>query len=134
MVASGLTGNPASVRDGPHRRIGLTGRPIGGFIGAAGHARAEFPIPSRQRSVCHGRTPSAVAGFVRRGGGLVGGLRETGANGPRRRTVGIAGAGKDHLALLNQIAQVFIKPDEVAKLRAARTPDEVKEILVVADK
>jgi len=53
---------------------------------------------------------------------------------PAEFVVGIAGAGKDHLALLNQIAQVFIKPDEVAKLRAARTPDEVKEILVVADK
>ena len=37
-------------------------------------------------------------------------------------------------ALLNQIAQVFIKPDEVARLRAARTPEEVKEILVVSDK
>ncbi len=48
--------------------------------------------------------------------------------------VGIAGAGNDHLALLNQIAQVFIKPDEVARLRAARTPEEIKEILVVSDK
>ena len=53
---------------------------------------------------------------------------------PAEFVVGIAGAGNDHLALLNQIAQVFIKPDEVARLRAARTPEEVKEILVVSDK
>jgi PTS system mannitol-specific IIC component len=53
---------------------------------------------------------------------------------PAEFVVGIAGAGNDHLALLNQIAQVFIKPDEVARLRAARTPEEVKEILVNTDK
>ncbi len=53
---------------------------------------------------------------------------------PAEFVVGIAGAGKDHLALLTQIAQVFLKKDEVAKLRAARTPEEVKAILVVADK
>jgi mannitol PTS system EIICBA or EIICB component len=53
---------------------------------------------------------------------------------PAEFVVGIAGAGKDHLALLNQIAQVFIKPDQVERLRAATTPEEVKEILVVSDK
>jgi len=53
---------------------------------------------------------------------------------PAEFVVGIAGAGNDHLALLNQIAQVFIKPDQVDRLRAARTPEEIKEILVVADK
>ena len=53
---------------------------------------------------------------------------------PAEFVVGIAGAGNDHLALLNQIAQVFIKPDEVARLRAARTPEEIKDILVISDK
>ena len=53
---------------------------------------------------------------------------------PAEFVVGIAGAGNDHLALLNQIAQVFIKPDQVERLRAARTPEEIKEILVVAEK
>ena len=53
---------------------------------------------------------------------------------PAEFVVGIAGAGNDHLALLNQIAQVFIKPDQVERLRAARTREEIKEILVVAEK
>ncbi len=53
---------------------------------------------------------------------------------PAEFVVGIAGAGKDHLALLTQIAQVFLNTDEVAKLRAARTPEEVKAVLAVADK
>lgn len=53
---------------------------------------------------------------------------------PAEFVVGIAGAGKDHLALLTQIAQVFLDPAEVAKLRAARTPEDVKAVLVVADK
>ena len=41
---------------------------------------------------------------------------------PAEFVVGIAGAGKDHLALLTQIAQVFLNADEVAKLRAATHP------------
>jgi PTS system mannitol-specific IIC component len=53
---------------------------------------------------------------------------------PAEFVVGIAGTGKDHLALLSQIAQVFLNKDDVAKLRAARTPQEVKAVLVVADK
>ncbi|HEX5144933.1 MAG TPA: PTS mannitol transporter subunit IICBA [Mycobacterium sp.] len=53
---------------------------------------------------------------------------------PAEFVVGIAGAGKDHLALLTQIAQVFLNKDDVARLRAAHTPAEVKAVLVVADK
>ena len=52
---------------------------------------------------------------------------------PAEFVVGIAGAGKDHLDLLNQIAHVFLNPDDVARLRAATTPEEVKAVLVVAD-
>jgi PTS system mannitol-specific IIC component len=52
---------------------------------------------------------------------------------PAEFVVGIAGAGKDHLALLTQIAQVFLNKDDVARLRAAQTPAEVKAVLVVAD-
>ncbi|BBZ05187.1 PTS mannose transporter subunit IIA [Mycolicibacterium chitae] len=48
---------------------------------------------------------------------------------PAEFVVGIAGAGKDHMALLTQIAQVFLKPDEVARLRAATTPEEVRAVL-----
>ena len=53
---------------------------------------------------------------------------------PAEFVIGIAGAGKDHLALLNQIAQVFINADDVERLRRAETPEEVKEILTAADK
>ena len=53
---------------------------------------------------------------------------------PAEFVIGIAGAGKDHLALLNQIAQVFINADDVERLRRAKTPEEVKEILTAADK
>ncbi|GAB90039.1 PTS mannitol transporter subunit IICBA [Gordonia rhizosphera] len=46
--------------------------------------------------------------------------------------VGIAGAGKDHLALLNQIAHVFLDADEVTRLRAAQTREEVAQILTAS--
>nr|ABP43701.1 PTS system D-mannitol-specific IIB component, Fru family / PTS system D-mannitol-specific IIC component, Fru family / PTS system D-mannitol-specific IIA component, Fru family [Mycolicibacterium gilvum PYR-GCK] len=49
---------------------------------------------------------------------------------PAEFVVGIAGAGKDHMALLSKIAQVFSKPDEVARLRAAQTPEEIRSILM----
>ncbi|MGP4058085.1 PTS mannitol transporter subunit IICBA [Mycobacterium sp. 4D054] len=53
---------------------------------------------------------------------------------PAEFVVGIAGAGKDHMALLTKIAQVFLKPDEVARLRQATTVEEVKAIVLAADK
>ena len=43
--------------------------------------------------------------------------------------VGIAGAGKDHLALLGKIAQVFVDKERVAELEAAQTPADVQRIL-----
>ncbi|KWX69000.1 PTS mannitol transporter subunit IICBA [Mycobacterium sp. NAZ190054] len=53
---------------------------------------------------------------------------------PAEFVVGIAGAGKDHMALLTKIAQVFLKSDQVARLREATTAEQVKEILMAADK
>ena len=46
-----------------------------------------------------------------------------------RFVVGIAGAGKEHLALLGKIAQVFVDKERVAQLEAAQTPAEVQRIL-----
>ncbi|MFC4786556.1 PTS mannitol transporter subunit IICBA [Nocardioides sp. MAHUQ-72] len=43
--------------------------------------------------------------------------------------IGIAGAGKDHLALLGQIAQVFVDPARVAELEAAQSPADVLRLL-----
>lgn len=48
---------------------------------------------------------------------------------PAEFVVGIAGAGKDHMALLTRIAQVFLNKDEVERLRRASTPEEVRAVL-----
>lgn len=39
--------------------------------------------------------------------------------------VGIAGKGDEHLEILSQIALIFSEEDEVAKLNAASTPEEL---------
>ncbi|AKK30170.1 PTS mannose transporter subunit IIA [Mycobacterium sp. EPa45] len=48
---------------------------------------------------------------------------------PAEFVIGIAGAGKDHMALLTKIAGVFLNSGEVARLRDATTPDEVRAVL-----
>jgi PTS system mannitol-specific IIC component len=48
---------------------------------------------------------------------------------PAEFVLGIAGAGNDHLALLAKIAETFTNKDRVAQLRAARSADEVLEVL-----
>lgn len=48
---------------------------------------------------------------------------------PAEFVVGIAGAGKDHMALLTRIAHVFLNKDEVERLRRANTPEEVRAVL-----
>nr|WP_245916561.1 PTS mannitol transporter subunit IICBA [Nocardioides gansuensis] len=48
---------------------------------------------------------------------------------PVEFVVGIAGTGDEHLGLLSRIAQVFVDRDEVERLRAARTPQEIKAVL-----
>ncbi|OBB79591.1 PTS mannitol transporter subunit IICBA [Mycolicibacterium peregrinum] len=48
---------------------------------------------------------------------------------PAEFVVGIAGLGNDHMALLTKIAHVFLDKDEVARLRAATSADEVRAVL-----
>lgn len=48
---------------------------------------------------------------------------------PAEFVVGVAGAGDDHLSLLSRIASIFTDSDQVAALRAASTPDEVRAVL-----
>ena len=43
--------------------------------------------------------------------------------------IGIAGAGDDHLALLQKIAGVFTDEAQVERLRSAGSAAEVREIL-----
>jgi PTS system mannitol-specific IIC component len=48
---------------------------------------------------------------------------------PAEFVLGIAGAGDDHLALLSRIAETFTDQEAVARLRAARTADDVLAVL-----
>ncbi len=48
---------------------------------------------------------------------------------PVKFVIGIAGAGDDHLVLLRRVAEVFVDAEQVARLEAARTTDEVLQIL-----
>ncbi|MFJ4999443.1 PTS sugar transporter subunit IIA [Microbacterium sp. NPDC088619] len=48
---------------------------------------------------------------------------------PATFVVGIAGRGDEHLEILSQIAILFSDEDDVAKLNAARTPDELYALL-----
>lgn len=43
--------------------------------------------------------------------------------------IGIAGRGDEHLEILSQIAILFSDEDDVAKLNAAQTPDELLALL-----
>lgn len=43
--------------------------------------------------------------------------------------IGIAGKGDEHLEILSQIAILFSDEDEVAKLKAASSPDELFSLL-----
>lgn len=43
--------------------------------------------------------------------------------------IGIAGAGNDHMGLLGKIADVFLDKEQVAKLDAARSVDDILDIL-----
>ncbi|WP_246086760.1 PTS mannitol transporter subunit IICBA [Nocardioides humi] len=48
---------------------------------------------------------------------------------PTEFVIGIAGAGDDHLALLSRIAETFVDAEAVARLRAARTAEDVLVVL-----
>jgi len=43
--------------------------------------------------------------------------------------IGIAGKGGEHLEILSQIAILFSEEDDVAKLKAAATPEELYDLL-----
>lgn len=48
---------------------------------------------------------------------------------PAEFVVGIAGAGDDHLTVLQRLAEVFMDQDEIARLRAASSAEEVLAVL-----
>ncbi|MDR6866274.1 PTS system mannitol-specific IIA component [Microbacterium resistens] len=51
------------------------------------------------------------------------------AGDPVTFVIGIAGRGDEHLEILSQIAILFSEEDDVARLAAATTPDELFELL-----
>ena len=48
---------------------------------------------------------------------------------PAKYVVGIAGAGDDHLTVLQALAGAFTDDDSIAALDAAQTPDDVLAVL-----
>ena len=48
---------------------------------------------------------------------------------PAEFVVGIAGAGDDHLTVLQRLAEVFMDAGEIARLRAAASADDVLAVL-----
>ncbi|SDC90910.1 PTS system D-mannitol-specific IIA component, Fru family /PTS system D-mannitol-specific IIB component, Fru family /PTS system D-mannitol-specific IIC component, Fru family [Mycolicibacterium neoaurum] len=52
---------------------------------------------------------------------------------PAEFVVGIAGAGNDHMALLTKIAHVFLDKEQVARLRAATSAEEIRAVLTSGD-
>jgi PTS system mannitol-specific IIA component len=48
---------------------------------------------------------------------------------PAEFVVGIAGAGDDHLTVLQRLAEVFMDEAEIARLRAATSADDVLAVL-----
>ena len=48
---------------------------------------------------------------------------------PATFVIGIAGQGDDHLQLLQRIAHTFLDKDKVARLEAAQSTTEVRDLL-----
>ena len=47
--------------------------------------------------------------------------------------MGIAGVGDEHLEILSQVALLFSDDDEVARLKAAQTPEELLSLLATVN-
>lgn len=82
----------------------------------------ELAIPHGTNETKDAILDSALS-FVRYDGGVDWG------GGPVSFVVGIAGKGDEHLDILSQIALLFSEEDDVARLKAAQTPDELYALL-----
>lgn len=86
----------------------------------------ELAIPHGTNETKDAILDSALS-FVRYDGGVDWGGE------PVTFVVGIAGKGDEHLEILSQIALIFSEDDEVAKLKAAQTPEEVYALLATVN-
>lgn len=82
----------------------------------------ELAIPHGTNETKDAILDSALS-FVRYDGGVDWGGE------PVSFVVGIAGKGDEHLDILSQIALLFSEEDDVARLKAAQTPDELFALL-----
>ncbi|MCZ4068203.1 PTS sugar transporter subunit IIA [Microbacterium sp. H37-C3] len=82
----------------------------------------ELAIPHGTNETKDAILDSALS-FVRYDGGVDWGGE------PVSFVVGIAGKGDEHLDILSQIALLFSEEDDVARLKAAQTPDELYALL-----
>ncbi|MEH3089474.1 MAG: PTS sugar transporter subunit IIA [Microbacterium arborescens] len=82
----------------------------------------ELAIPHGTNETKDAILDSALS-FVRYDGGVDWGGE------PVSFVVGIAGKGDEHLDILSQIALLFSEDDDVARLKAAQTPDELFALL-----
>ncbi|RAZ31670.1 PTS sugar transporter subunit IIA [Microbacterium sp. SMR1] len=82
----------------------------------------ELAIPHGTNETKDAILDSALS-FVRYDGGVDWGGE------PVSFVVGIAGKGDEHLDILSQIALLFSEEEDVARLKAAQTPDELYALL-----
>lgn len=82
----------------------------------------ELAIPHGTNETKDAILDSALS-FVRYDGGVDWGGE------PVTFVVGIAGKGDEHLEILSQIALIFSEDDDVARLKAATTPEELYALL-----
>ncbi|SDQ78575.1 PTS sugar transporter subunit IIA [Microbacterium sp. cf332] len=82
----------------------------------------ELAIPHGTNETKDAILDSALS-FVRYDGGVDWGGE------PVTFVVGIAGKGDEHLDILSQIALLFSEDDDVARLKAAQTPEELYALL-----
>ncbi|WP_240341034.1 PTS mannitol transporter subunit IICBA [Nocardioides sp. SYSU D00038] len=140
-LSAGLLGAESVVLDGgaDDREAAITR--AGELLVAAGAVEPSYveAMHAREQSVStymgnllaipHGTNEAKSAirrtgiSFVRYPGGLDWNGKEV------KFVVGIAGAGTDHLKLLQRIAEVFLDADQVARLEAAGSVDEVLDVL-----
>jgi PTS system mannitol-specific IIC component len=113
LVAAGAV-DPAYI-DAMHERESSVSTHMGNYL-AIPHGTNEAK-PSIRRT---------AMSFVRYSDPVDWGGKET------KFVIGIAGAGDEHLALLGEIAKVFVDKERVTKLEAARSPEEVSRILGMA--
>jgi PTS system mannitol-specific IIA component len=86
----------------------------------------ELAIPHGTNETKDAILDSALS-FVRYDGGVDWGGE------PVTFVVGIAGKGDEHLEILSQIALLFSEDEEVAKLKAAQTPEDLYRLLATVN-